>query len=55
MEQKESALSGYRVLELADTKGVYCGKLLADLGADVIKIEPPQGNLSAGIDGKPGT
>ena len=39
------ALSGRRVLELADEKGVYCGKLLADMGADVIKVEPPTGDL----------
>ena len=43
-EQQEGALSGYRVLDLADTKGVYAGKLLADLGADVIKVEDPQGD-----------
>ena len=37
------ALSGLRVLELADQTGQFCGKLLGDLGADVIKIEPPDG------------
>ena len=40
----QSALSGRRVLEIADEKGVYCGKLLADMGADVIKVEPPGGD-----------
>jgi crotonobetainyl-CoA:carnitine CoA-transferase CaiB-like acyl-CoA transferase len=35
--------AGLRVLELADEKGQFCGKLLADLGADVVKIEPPGG------------
>ena len=34
-------LVGLRVLELADEKGQFCGKLLGDLGADVVKIEPP--------------
>jgi crotonobetainyl-CoA:carnitine CoA-transferase CaiB-like acyl-CoA transferase len=36
-------LSGLRVLELADETGQFCGKLLGDLGADVVKIEPPGG------------
>jgi crotonobetainyl-CoA:carnitine CoA-transferase CaiB-like acyl-CoA transferase len=36
-------LAGLRILELADEKGHFCGKLLGDLGADVIKIEPPSG------------
>jgi len=36
-------LAGLRVLELANEKGQYCGKLMGDLGADVIKIEPPGG------------
>jgi crotonobetainyl-CoA:carnitine CoA-transferase CaiB-like acyl-CoA transferase len=43
------ALAGRRVLELADEKGVYCGKLLADMGADVIKIERPGGDATRGI------
>jgi len=30
-----SALAGIRVLELADESGVYCGKLLADLGGAI--------------------
>jgi len=36
-------LEGVRVLELADERGEFCGKLLAGLGAEVIKIEPPEG------------
>jgi crotonobetainyl-CoA:carnitine CoA-transferase CaiB-like acyl-CoA transferase len=36
-------LVGLRILELADEKGQFCGKLLGDLGADVVKIEPPGG------------
>lgn len=43
-ENSESLLGIYRVLDLADEKGLYCGKLLADLGADVIKVEPPCGD-----------
>ena len=42
-------LSGIRVLELADEKGEFCGKLMADLGADVIKIEPPGGASSRSV------
>lgn len=37
------ALDDLRVLDLADAKGIYCGKLLAGMGADVIRIEPPGG------------
>lgn len=46
---QDGALGGSRVLELCDETGAGCGKLLADLGADVIKIEPPGGDASRRI------
>ena len=42
-QEKDSLLSGFRILDLSDEKGLLCGKTLADLGADVIKIERPGG------------
>ena len=36
------ALSGYRVLDLTDEKGMLCAKFLADMGADVVRVEKPQ-------------
>jgi benzylsuccinate CoA-transferase BbsE subunit len=37
--------TGLKVVELADDPaGEYTGKLLADLGADVVKVEPPEGS-----------
>lgn len=39
-----SLLAGYRVLDLTSSMGAFCGKLLADLGMEVIKIEPPDGD-----------
>ena len=42
--QDEGMLSPYRVLDLTDERGLLCGKILADLGADVIQVEPPGGN-----------
>lgn len=42
-------LVNLRVLELADEKGQFCGKLLGDLGADVIKVEPPGGEPSRAV------
>jgi len=44
MAEAEAALSDLRVLDLTGPIGVYCGKLLADLGADVVKVEPPGGD-----------
>ena len=43
-EPKEGPLSDLKVLDLAGPIGVYCGKLMADLGADVVRIEPPTGD-----------
>jgi len=37
------ALDGLRVIDLTDQQGAFCGKLLADLGAEVIKVESPKG------------
>ncbi|MBI2885942.1 MAG: CoA transferase [Chloroflexi bacterium] len=39
-----TALDDVRVLDLAGEIGVYCARLLADLGADVVRIEPPEGD-----------
>lgn len=40
----DGLLSPYRVLDLSDELGFLCGKILGDLGADVIKIERPGGD-----------
>lgn len=46
---QERALSPYRVLDLTEEGCLICSKLLGDLGADVIKIEPPKGSPSRNI------
>ncbi len=48
--QTDNFLSPYRVLDLSDERGILCGKILADLGADVVQIEPPGGS-SARLQG----
>lgn len=45
----EEMLAPYRVLDLTDEKGFLCGKILADLGADVIKVEKPGGDSSRNV------
>ncbi len=42
-------LAGLRVIEVADERAEYVGLLLAGLGAEVIKIEPPEGNATRRI------
>jgi crotonobetainyl-CoA:carnitine CoA-transferase CaiB-like acyl-CoA transferase len=52
-------LKGVRAIDLADEKAAFCSKLLADLGAEVIKVERPGGDPSRDIgpfaDGMPGS
>ncbi|HJP41580.1 MAG TPA: CoA transferase [Dehalococcoidia bacterium] len=43
-EHSEGPLSGYHVLDFADEKGQLCARLLGELGADVIKVEPRGGD-----------
>src|SRR3954452_8318256 len=39
-------LRPYRALDLTNEFGELAGRILADLGVDVIKIEPPEGDVS---------
>jgi crotonobetainyl-CoA:carnitine CoA-transferase CaiB-like acyl-CoA transferase len=45
---ERAALAGIRVLDLADNAVAYGSRLLGDLGAEVIRIEPPGGNAVPG-------
>lgn len=42
-------LSPYRVIDLACDRGILCGQILADLGADVIQVEPRGGSPARSI------
>src|SRR5512145_2101163 len=43
-EGPSGALEGVRVLDVAEPLGTFVSRILGDLGADVIKIEPPEGD-----------
>ena len=42
-------LDPYRVLDLCDERGLLAGKILADMGADVVQVEPPGGSLARNL------
>jgi crotonobetainyl-CoA:carnitine CoA-transferase CaiB-like acyl-CoA transferase len=42
--RSDGALTGVRVVDLTDDRAIYGAKLLADLGADVVRPEPPEGD-----------
>jgi len=54
-----AALEGVRVVDLTDELGAYASRLLADLGAEVIRVEPPAGSATrrvepiVDVDGEP--
>ena len=51
-----TALDGIRILDLTQVMaGPYCSMLLCDMGADVIKIEPPRGDSTRRMPGAIGT
>ncbi len=49
MKQGRTLLGPYRVLDLSDETAALCGKILADLGADVVKVERPGGDAARGL------
>ena len=60
-EENGNILKDTLVLDLADEKGSFCSRLLADLGANVVKVEQPGGDPSRqvgpfytpGLEGQP--
>ncbi|HCO91149.1 MAG TPA: hypothetical protein DIT40_09275, partial [Alphaproteobacteria bacterium] len=40
--KQTGALNGVRVIDLANARAEMAGRVLADLGAEVIKVEPPE-------------
>lgn len=50
----EHLIPPYRILDLTDRRAAFCGRLLADYGADVVKVEPPSGDASRRLGPYPG-
>ena len=48
--ENPQALEGVRVLDISGAAGFYCTKLMADMGADVVRVDPPD----AAVDRYPG-
>ena len=45
--KRAGALEDIRVVEFAQALAVpYCGQIMADMGADVVKVEPPDGDVT---------
>ena len=49
MSSPGAFLKGYRALDLTGLSGQLCGRILADLGMEVVKIEPPGGDPVRGL------
>jgi len=49
MDAHDSLLAGCRVLDLTDEIGLFASKVLGDFGADVVKIEKPDGDAARDI------
>ena len=49
MTTQRTLMAGYRMLDLCNERGVLCGKIFADMGAEVIKVEPPGGDAARAL------